>query len=228
MKTNLKKQTSRILLLTAISLVFTVSSAMANAIIKGRVLTNSDQSVLYATATLLNPKTMEIVEGDMCDNKGEFIIENVKPGEYILSVRKVGFAKDESKKLVIDSFTNRVEEKKIVLNESVQQLPEVVVIGKRLQNKQAVASNNIVNRKDKNPTSYHVEANDFSSLINQLGNYLKELQSKNVDTPETNENSSFRKEVESFMVNQYKETMHSGLEYISNQKRLKDIFSMKK
>jgi len=218
MKTIEKFRISRVLLIAGCIFLCNSFFIEASSVIKGHVMNNKRQPINYATATILNPNTMEIVEGDMCDKKGEFFIENVKPGEYILSVRMVGFEKDESVKIVIDSDTNLVEVKNIVLNESIQQLNELVVTAKRRQNQQNIATNNNVNLRNMNRASLQAENNEIFGLTNQIGNYLKELQSKNVDYTETNDISNFRLEVQEIMVNQYKDLMQSSIDYINNEK----------
>jgi|GEM_PF-1937705 len=208
----------RMLLITGCIFLCNSFFMEASTVVRGQVTDNKKQPINYATATLLNPKTREIVDGDMCDKKGKFFIENVKPGEYILSVRMLGFAKNESEKIVIDSVTNLEKEKNIVLTESAQQLSEVVVTAKRPQNKQTAAANNHVNRKNINRASTGVENNGISGLRNQLSNYLKELQSRNFDETQTIEAPTFRMEVEKFLVNRYKDMMQSGINYIQNEK----------
>lgn len=218
MKTIEKFQISRVLLITGYLFLCNSFFMEASSVVRGQVTDNKKQPLNYATATLLNSKTMEIVDGDMCDKKGRFYIENVKPGEYILSVRMLGFAKDESEKVLIGSDSNFVKEKNIVLNESVQQLGEVVVTGKQPQNQQTVATNDNANRKARNQSTIGIENNEISGLINQLGNYLKELQLRNIDDTETTEVPTFELEVQKFLVNRYKDLMQSGFDYINNEK----------
>jgi len=128
MRTNNKQKISRILVLSGFMLLYIVSFAKANTTIKGRILTDSNQPVEYATATILSTNSMNIVEGDMCNENGDFIIENVEPGEYILSVRQVGFEKNETKKIVIDEKNQMVELNTVILKESNIQLKELEVV----------------------------------------------------------------------------------------------------
>lgn len=160
MKTTVKFQISRVLLTT--SLVFLCSSSFANAsgIIKGHVLDSKKQPLNYATATILDPETMKIVEGDMCDNKGEFIIENVKPGNYILSIRMLGYKKDESKRISINSEKELIEIDNVVLHLATHELAEVVVTAKPKTTEQ-VAEKSVVT------TSLKVEPTS-NLLINQF------------------------------------------------------------
>lgn len=138
MKTTKTNQINRMLVLSAIVLFSIPFIANASSLIKGRVLDNNYQPIESATATLINPKTNQIVVGDMCDENGEYVIENVEPGDYVLSVRNLGFEKKESIKVVIDSNKSIVEESPILLNESIQELNELQVISKSITTKQPI------------------------------------------------------------------------------------------
>ena len=221
MKTIKKFQISRTLLLLVVVFLCNSFFSEATSAIKGRVVDNKKQPLNYATATLLNPKTMEIVEGDMCDNKGEFVIENVKPGEYILSVRMLGYAKDESEKIVVDADKNPIVVKNTILNQAAQELNEVVVTARRPMKQQnseyadityIKRSDKIVNTiklNEKKDVSVQTD-NVNSDLKNQLCNYVKELQSKNVESPESNEMLSLRSE-EKPAVKDQNDNLISGL-----------------
>jgi hypothetical protein len=138
MKTTKTNQFNRVLVISLIVLCSISFFANATSSIKGRVLDNNYQPIESATATLINPETNQIVVGDMCDENGEYIIENVEPGDYVLSVRNVGFEKKESIKVVIDYDKSIVEESPILLNESIQELNELEVISKSITSKQPI------------------------------------------------------------------------------------------
>ncbi len=118
--------------------------ASASGIVKGQVMDQNNDPVGYATATLINPSTNEIVLGDMCDNNGEFIIENVKPGSYILSVRNVGFEKNETTEIVVPQ-DNTMFDVPIQLKESISKLPEVEVVSKRFTYAQPIVEETDIN-----------------------------------------------------------------------------------
>ena len=128
MKTNNKQKFYRILILSGIMLLYIVTFTNANTTIKGRILTDSNQPVEYATATILSTNSMNIIEGDMCNENGDFIIENVEPGEYILSLRQVGCDKNETRKITVDENNQIVDLKTLVLKASNIQLPELEVV----------------------------------------------------------------------------------------------------
>jgi len=98
-------------------------------VVTGRVVDSKKLAINYATATLINPETLKIVSGDMCDSNGNFIIENVKPGKYILSVRMVGFSRNELKNIEITTDKKIVNIESIAMNESIVSLNELEVIG---------------------------------------------------------------------------------------------------
>ena len=89
-----------------------------------------NQPVQYATATLTRPKTGEIVKGEISDEKGEFVIQKVARGEYVLSVSMVGYKRFESDSVKVDG-RNDIIEKKIVLNEQTEELKAVEVVAKK-------------------------------------------------------------------------------------------------
>lgn len=123
---------NRTLVILAIMSLFS-ATIFANTTIKGRVLNSSNQPVEYATATIISPDSETIIEGDMCNDNGDFIIENVKPGEYILSVRQVGFDKDETRKIIVNDRYGVVDVNTVYLNEANIELKEIEVVGSTTQ-----------------------------------------------------------------------------------------------
>lgn len=83
-----------------------------------------------ATIRLLNVKDSSIVKGCQSDSKGSFILEKVKPGNYIVAVSTIGYIEQfrnvsiENKNLILKSFQ---------LNENVKLLKEVEVKGTAAQ-----------------------------------------------------------------------------------------------
>jgi len=123
---------NRTLVILTIMSLFS-ATIFANTTIKGRVLNSSNQPVEYATATIISPDSETIIEGDMCNDNGDFIIENVKPGEYILSVRQVGFDKDETRKIIVNERYEVVDVNTVYLNEANIKLKELEVVGSASQ-----------------------------------------------------------------------------------------------
>lgn len=217
---------NRMLIIICLAFISNQLFAESTGTIKGRVIDSKNQPVEFATATLVSPVTKEIVKGEVCNNKGEFSIEKVKPGEYILSISMVGYAKNETEKVVIDAKRNRVVEKNIVLKESTQQLNDVVVVGKREFIEQTVdkmvinpdasitsASENVYEILKKVP-GVTIDNNENITLkgmqgvkvlidekptyvsAEQLATLLKGMQGKNIERIEIIENPSARYDAE--------------------------------
>ena len=106
------------------------AEAAAYGVVKGRVVDVSNNPVEYATATLLNAKSGELVMGEVCNDNGEFTFSKVRNGEYLLCVSMVGFERYQTEALRIDR-NNALIEQAIVLREASKQLNEVLVVAKR-------------------------------------------------------------------------------------------------
>jgi hypothetical protein len=126
MKARVIKQIILISLLT----VITFLDGHANkGVVKGKIVDSKNQPIEFATAALINSKTSKVEKGTVCNQEGSFIIENVAYGEYILSVRMLGYDLNESETVIIDN-NNQIVDKTIVLEEAIHQLNEAVVTGK--------------------------------------------------------------------------------------------------
>lgn len=116
-------------ILFALGLMLTFGSNIVSAasVIKGKILNQNNEVAHYATAMIINPENMQIVEGDMCDNKGSFEISNILPGTYILSVRMVGYQTDDTRVITVTQDNEIIETGKILLFENTILLGEVNV-----------------------------------------------------------------------------------------------------
>lgn len=126
MKVNPTYKTFLISLFAVLSLLNVQAN---NGTIKGKVINSKNQAVEFATAVLVNPQTKELEKGAVCNEKGYFIIENVAAGQYVLSVRMLGYETNENDTIHI-SDEHQMVEKTIILSESVQTMKEVVVTAK--------------------------------------------------------------------------------------------------
>jgi|ERR1035437_5618261 hypothetical protein len=131
-------QVKRMLALTGMAFLSFLLFAEGSGVVKGRVMDENNQPVEYATAILKNSKTNEFVTGNVCNNKGEFEIENVKPGEYTLSVSMIGYSKTTTDKVVLNLKPNPVVEKNVVLNETPDKA--IVVVAKKKHNQNLLSA----------------------------------------------------------------------------------------
>jgi len=99
MKTMLLKRT---LLVTALAFLSMPFFARDSFEIRGKVIKSDRSNGNYAAVVLLDARTMEIVAQQVCNENGEFVIEEVQKGEYILLVQKPGYTKPEKRLITID------------------------------------------------------------------------------------------------------------------------------
>jgi len=117
MKTIKNYQFKRMLVLSGMAFFSFMLFAEGSGVIKGRVIDKNNQPVEYATTVLKNANTNKFVTGAVCNYKGEYIIENVEPGEYELSTKMIGYEKTETQKVVVNKDKCRVVEKDVVMIE---------------------------------------------------------------------------------------------------------------
>jgi hypothetical protein len=117
MKTIKNYQFKRMLVLSGMAFFSFMLFAEGSGVIKGRVIDENNQPVEYATTVLKNANTNKFVTGAVCNYKGEYIIENVEPGEYELSTKMIGYEKTETQKVVVNKDKCRVVEKDVVMIE---------------------------------------------------------------------------------------------------------------
>ncbi|MDD4967939.1 MAG: carboxypeptidase regulatory-like domain-containing protein [Paludibacter sp.] len=129
MKTTINFQVKRMLVVSGLAFFSFVSYVNASGVIKGQVMDENNQPVEYATAVLKDSKTNKFVTGTISNNKGEFVINDVKPGEYKLSTQMIGYEKKDLPKIVVATNKNQVVEKKVVMNETPSK--SIVVVAKK-------------------------------------------------------------------------------------------------
>ena len=98
MKTTVLK---RVFLLSALALACTEFYAQNSFEIRGKIVKSDRPSGNLASIILLDSKSMEIVADQTCNQNGEFLIEGLSKGNYILLVQKPGFAKPERRFITI-------------------------------------------------------------------------------------------------------------------------------
>ena len=132
MKTIKNSQFKRVLVLSGMAFFSFLLYAGGSGVIKGRVTDENNQPVEYATAVLKNAQTNKFVTGAVCNNKGEFTIEDLNPGEYVLSTNMIGYNKKEIQKVVVDKNLHCVVKKDVVMNEVPGK--SIVVVAKKATN----------------------------------------------------------------------------------------------
>ncbi len=127
---SINKQIKQFILLSGIILLSSPVFATESGIVKGRVTDKKNHPIEYATASLKNLETLKTQDGAMCDKNGNFVIEDVKPGKYALSISMIGYKKCDVRNITIDENQKNVEES-FLLKDSTQHLRTLVVAAKR-------------------------------------------------------------------------------------------------
>ncbi|MEI7502668.1 MAG: carboxypeptidase-like regulatory domain-containing protein [Paludibacter sp.] len=116
MKTK-NNQSKNVLLLMAMVLISSGIFAETTYSVSGRILNSKRHPAKFATATLLNSTSMEIIGTAVCDGKGEFHIDNVEGGAYYLSINKFGSSNSVCRKIFIDENKTIIETTSIILSQ---------------------------------------------------------------------------------------------------------------
>ena len=175
MKTSTKRLNIALLLMAALTLS-TPAFARLSGVVNGRVIDNENQPIELATATLTNVETQKTIALDMCDENGYFKIEDVTPGDYILSVSMVGYEKAEPIQVNVAAYNSLYLGNPIVLNESDLNLPELVISAKRTQPVTLATTQNTVDTVD-------LSMNDAIDIENLYCDGLPLLVGNNIINP---------------------------------------------
>lgn len=95
--------------------------------IKGRI-TNGQQGLPSATVRLLDSDST-LVKGVVTDHSGEFILENIMPGSFLISASMVGYSTNFSTRISLENADIILPE--IILEEVATELNELVVKGEK-------------------------------------------------------------------------------------------------
>lgn len=97
--------------------------------ISGKVLEPTGDPLSYANVLLLNLSDSSLVKGAVSDTLGNFVIFDIPGGSYILSASMMGYKQTYLPSILIG--TSPLEGVTLQLQESSQQLDEVMVVEKR-------------------------------------------------------------------------------------------------
>lgn len=106
--------------------------------IRGKVCLSKDKSpVQFASVGLVQLPDSGMVSGSITLTDGAYLIENVKPGNYLLRVSFVGF-KGEEKPVAVETGISEIVADTIFLTETTTDLGEVKVVAERLKGRELV------------------------------------------------------------------------------------------
>ena len=98
--------------------------------ISGKII-SSDEPVAYANVLLINAKDSSLVTGNITDEQGKFLLENIQPGDYVLQATMIGYTDQYSEIFTMMNHQGLHTIPNIILTESTTELEEVKVVAKR-------------------------------------------------------------------------------------------------
>jgi hypothetical protein len=119
MKTTIKNQFGRIILLTGLLFLSSQLFAAETFSLKGKVQNCSNGNIKNAIVILSHIKTLEPVATTKCNESGEFYFDKVAEGEYIMTVQKDGISRAKSKIISLDG-NGLIVEKKVERTKTTQ------------------------------------------------------------------------------------------------------------
>lgn len=108
------------------------ANAPANGKITGKIIdANDTKPIEYATISLLNGQDSSLVSGALADEKGAFVIDQLKFGKYLIKASFIGYNNIFSNPIVIRPGNEEVNVGNIALSASAQALKEVEIQGEK-------------------------------------------------------------------------------------------------
>lgn len=121
-----------IFLLCFIIPLFSFSTRVFNGgTIKGTLLDDKKNPVPFSTIVLNNAKDSSLYKGEITNEKGEFVFENVKEGDFYIQIRVIGFKTIDSKKFTVSAESSTVDLGIFVSEQNSTELGAVTVQGDR-------------------------------------------------------------------------------------------------
>lgn len=106
--------------------------------ISGKVCLESDRSpVPYATVGLVQLPDSSVITGVITLGDGNYVLENVKPGDYFVRVSFVGY-KTTGRSIALKAGDTEASVDTIFLTETTATIDEIMVVGERLKGKEMV------------------------------------------------------------------------------------------
>ncbi|MES2371526.1 MAG: TonB-dependent receptor [Bacteroidota bacterium] len=127
----MKKIVAMLTALGVLSLPFVGHAQTAPAGKVSGVVTGSQKSVESASVGLLRAKDSAVVKMAVSDKTGNFEVEKVADGKYLVLIQSVGFAKYYSEAFTISAAQSAYTLKPVVLQGASKKLEDVTVVAKR-------------------------------------------------------------------------------------------------
>ncbi|SDL59558.1 TonB-dependent receptor domain-containing protein [Siphonobacter aquaeclarae] len=95
--------------------------------VTGKIVDEAGKSVEFATVMVLNAADSTLAKGAVADASGQFEVENLAAGRYIVSTTQVGFKKKVTPAFVLNAESPSVKLAALVMEAASQNLKEVTV-----------------------------------------------------------------------------------------------------
>lgn len=115
------------IMIIVVTLIWSITSASAQ--LTGKIRTGDDQPVPFASVLLLSAADSSMAGGAVTSENGDFSIEKMKSGSYLLSFSSLGFQSWVSPVFQFESGEVKKDFGVIIVKETNQQLAEVNVKG---------------------------------------------------------------------------------------------------
>ncbi len=133
-KTKMMKNLNLIFLLLLSWLFTTPSPVFAQTTggskITGKLVTNDNKAVDFATLSLHNQKDSALVKSALTDEKGKYIFDKVKAGKYYISASNLNYEKTNSPTFTVDGLNEKSLEN-LFLKPATKGLQEVNITAKK-------------------------------------------------------------------------------------------------
>lgn len=116
----------KLLFLTSVLIFFFQN---VNGQISGKLTTPDAQPVPFASVLLLNVSDSSLVKGVLTNETGEYQMEAINPGQYFLRISAIGFFTSDSSPLLVTASQVSKDLGIQILQEEIQELKEVVILG---------------------------------------------------------------------------------------------------
>lgn len=114
------------IILCILILISSVLSAQGLSV-KGQIVNSVNEELLQGATVILTRMPDSTVAGSVTDNKGRFVIDNLRPGRYRLTVTYIGFSKYEQ---FVPLRNKSVDLQKIQLTPTGVETGEIEIIGR--------------------------------------------------------------------------------------------------
>ena len=122
----------RLYLLICLLTIVSICNSIMAAVVKGHISDKRGEDLEFVTVSLTQKDNKSIFLGSITDTIGNYIINNVSPGEYILEASFIGYQSFVTN-VTVTSNDQKITVKEITLKEDAQMLEQVEVIGQASQ-----------------------------------------------------------------------------------------------